>query len=168
MSHVSYASAVESIMYVMVYTRLDISHAVSVVSRCMDRLGKIYWQAVKWILQYLRGTSHVDLLYDKIIDIYGEIVGYVDSDYAGDLDKRRSLTGYVFTLCGNVISWKATLQSTVALSTTKIEYMTATEAVKEAIWFKSLVGNLDLQQELIVVYCDSQSVIHLTKNQMFH
>ena len=47
---------------------------------------KIYWQAVKWILQYLRGTSHVDLLYDKIIDIYGEIVGYVDSDYAGDLE----------------------------------------------------------------------------------
>ena len=102
------------------------------------------------------------------IDIYGEIVGYVDSDYAGDLDKRRSLTGYVFTLCGSVISWKATLQSTVALSTTEIEYMTATEAMKEAIWFKSLVGDLDLQQELIVVYCDSQSVIHLTKNQMFH
>ena len=128
MSHVPYVSAIgrENIMYVIVCTRLDISHAVSDVSRYMDRLGKIHWQEVKWILQYLRGTSHVDLLYDKIIDIYGEIVGYVDSDYAGDLDKRRSLTGYVFTLCGSVISWKATLQSAIPLSTIEAKYIATT------------------------------------------
>ncbi|KAF2319808.1 hypothetical protein GH714_019169 [Hevea brasiliensis] len=61
------------------------------------------------------------------------VVGYVDSDFAGDLDKRRSLTGYLFTLSGNAINWKTTLQGTVALSTI--------EAVKEALWFKAL-GNL--------------------------
>ena len=64
---------------------------------------------MKWILRYLRETSHVGLVYDKNIDIYKEIVGYVDFDYAGDLDRRRSLTEYVFTLCDSVISWKATL-----------------------------------------------------------
>ena len=126
MSHVPYASTVGSIMYVMVCTRLEISHAVSVVSRYMDHLEKIHWQAVKWILQHLRGTSHVGLVYDKNFDISREIVGYVDFDYVGDLDRRRSLTRYVFTLCGSVISWKATLQSTIALSTTKAEYITTT------------------------------------------
>ena len=130
---------------------------------------------MKWILRYLRWTSHVGLVYDKSSDISKEIVGYVDFDYVGDLNRRRSLIGYVFILCGSVISWKATLQSTIALSTIKVEYMVVTktwymvtiEAVKEAIWFKALVGNLGLQQELTLVYCDRQSVIHLTKNQMF-
>ena len=56
MSHVPYASVVWSIIYVMVCTRLDISHAVSVVSRYMDHPGNIHWQVVKWILRYLRGT----------------------------------------------------------------------------------------------------------------
>lgn len=84
------------------------------------------------------------------------------------MDKRRSLTGYVFTLSGSVISWKATLQSVVALSTTEAEYMAITEAVKEAIWLQGLVSDLGLDQKKTLVFCDSQSAIHLTKNQMFH
>ncbi|XP_075107062.1 secreted RxLR effector protein 161-like [Nicotiana tabacum] len=51
----------------------------------------------------------------------------------GDLDKRRSTTGYVFTFANAPVSWKSTLQSTVALSTTEAEFMEITEAVKEAI-----------------------------------
>jgi len=49
----------------------------------------------------------------------GILTGYVDSDFGGDLDKKRSLTGYVFTLGGCAISWKSTLQSIVALSSTE-------------------------------------------------
>uniref|UniRef100_A0A3Q7IES9 Reverse transcriptase Ty1/copia-type domain-containing protein n=1 Tax=Solanum lycopersicum TaxID=4081 RepID=A0A3Q7IES9_SOLLC len=64
--------------------------------------------------------------------------GYSDSDYAGDVDKRRSMIGYVFTLGGSVVSWKATLQPTVTLSTTEAEYMALTEAAKEGIWLKGL------------------------------
>ncbi|KAK3037862.1 hypothetical protein RJ639_031222 [Escallonia herrerae] len=48
------------------------------------------------------------------------------------------------------------------------EYIVAIEAVKEAIWLKGLVGDLGLKQESSIVYCGSQSVMHLTKNQMFH
>ena len=155
MSHVPYASVVRSIMYVMVCTRPNISHIVSVVSRYMDRPRKIHWQTVKWILRYLKWTSHVGLVYDKSSDISGEIVGCVDYDYARDLDRRISLSRYVFTLGGCVISWKTTLESTVALSTTEAKYITVIEIVKEAIWSMNLVSNLVLQQELIVVYCDS-------------
>lgn len=139
-----------------------------VVSRYMGSPGKIHWQAVKWIFRYLKGTADVGLVYGRSSNIDSNIIGYVDSDYAGDLDKRRSLTGYVFTLSGCAISWKATLQSTVALSTTEAEYMAAAEAVKEAIWLRGLVSDLGLLQDTSVVYCDSQSAIHLTKNQMYH
>ena len=72
------------------------------------------------------------------------VVGYFDSNYASDLDKRRSTTGYVFTLAKAPVSWKSTLQSTVALSTMEAEYMAITEAVKEAIWLQGLLDDLVL------------------------
>ena len=103
----------------------------------------------------MRGTANIGLVYDRVSTDSGSVIGYVDSDFASDLDERKSLTGYVFTLSGSVISWKSTLQSTVALSTTKVEYMAATEAVKEAIWLKGLVGDLGLQQDDSVVFCDN-------------
>ncbi|KAG8481449.1 hypothetical protein CXB51_026307 [Gossypium anomalum] len=93
---------------------------------------------------------------------------YVDADFAGDLDRRRSLTGYVFTIEGCAISWKATLQTTVALSTTEAEYMAITEACKEAIWLKGLFSELNEDLQINTVFCDSQSAIFLTKDQMFH
>ncbi|KAJ8640321.1 hypothetical protein MRB53_017015 [Persea americana] len=90
---------------------------------------------------------------------FGSVIGYVDSDFAGDLDRRRSLTGYVFTFVSGAISWKAALQSKDVLSTTEAEYMAATEAVKEAIWLAGLVGDLGLEQKLVIVFYDSQSAI---------
>lgn len=65
MSHVLYASVIESLMYGMIYTHYDISHVVSVVSGCMECLGKAHWKVVKWIFQYLRGTANVGLMFDK-------------------------------------------------------------------------------------------------------
>ncbi|KAH9793888.1 hypothetical protein KPL71_004697 [Citrus sinensis] len=166
MARVPYASAVGSLMYAMVCTRPDISQAVSMVSRYMHDPGKSHWLAVKWILRYLYGTVDVGLLFKK--DCGQQCVGYCDSDFAGDLDKRRSTTGYIFTLGGGPVSWRSILQSTIALSTTEAEYMVATEAVKEAIWLKGLLGDLGVIQENITVFCDNQSVIFLAKNQTYH
>ncbi|KAH9792408.1 hypothetical protein KPL71_004103 [Citrus sinensis] len=140
MARVPYASVVGSLMYVMICTRPDISQAVSMVSRYMHNPGKNQWLTVKWILRYLYGTVDVGLLFKK--DCGQQCVGYYDSDFAGDLDKQRSTTGYVFTLGGSPVSWRSILQSTIALSTTEAKYMTVTEAVKEAIWLKGLLGDL--------------------------
>ena len=88
---------------------------------------------MKWILKYIQKTLDVGLIFEKD-DMAGQhVVGYCDSDYAGELDKRRSTTGFVFTLAKAPVSWKSTLQSTMAFSTTEAEYMAITEAVKEAI-----------------------------------
>ncbi|KAH9761191.1 hypothetical protein KPL70_000407 [Citrus sinensis] len=166
MARVPYASAVGSLMYAMVCTRPDISQAVSMVSRYMHDPGKSHWLTVKWILRYLYGTVDVGLLFKK--DCGQQCVGYCDSDFAGDLDKRRSTTGYVFTLGGGPVSWRSILQSTIALSTTEAKYMAATEAVKEVIWLKGLLGDLGVIQENITVFCDNQSAIFLGKNQTYH
>ena len=85
----------------------------------------------------------------------GGLVGYTDSDYGGDHIRHHSLTCYIFTLYRCAVSWKATLQSTVALSTTEAEYMSLTEGVKEAMWLHGLVGNLGLEVQKPAIYCDS-------------
>jgi len=135
MSRVPYASAVGSLVYAMVCTRPDIAHAVGVLSRFISKPGKEHWTAMKWVFRYLHGTSDYGLCYqgrpglDRVLDIHG----FFDVDWAGDLDQRRSTSGYVFNLFGGVVNWMSKKQSIVALSTTEAEYMAATHASKEAV-----------------------------------
>ncbi|XP_057247302.1 secreted RxLR effector protein 161-like [Beta vulgaris subsp. vulgaris] len=91
MSKVQYASAVGSLMYAMVCTMPDLAHVVSVVSRFMTQPGKEHWQAVKRIFRYLKGTAYLGLIYGN--DAECLVTGYSDSDYVGDIDTRRSMTG---------------------------------------------------------------------------
>ncbi|RVW63516.1 Retrovirus-related Pol polyprotein from transposon TNT 1-94 [Vitis vinifera] len=100
MKSVPYSSVVGSLMYAMVCTRPDLAFAVSVVSRFMSNPGKAHWEAVKWIMRYLKGSSSVCLVY-------------------GNGDVSSGLVG-----------WRASLQPTVALSTTEAEYMSLTEGSK--------------------------------------
>uniref|UniRef100_A0A2N9J916 CCHC-type domain-containing protein n=1 Tax=Fagus sylvatica TaxID=28930 RepID=A0A2N9J916_FAGSY len=167
MSKVPYASAVGCLMYAMVCTRPDLAHAVSTVSRYMANPGREHWNAVKWIFRYLKGTAEHGILFSRQPGT-NSVVGYVDADYAGEVDDRRSTTGYVFTLSGGPICWKSTLQSIVAMSTTEAEYMAVAEAAKEALWLKGLVKELGLNQGGVQMHCDSQSAIYLAKNQVYH
>ena len=98
MSHVPYASAVGSLMYAMVCTRPDIAHAVGVLRRYMSKPGKEHWTLVKRVFRYLHGTTSYGLCYQgrPQLDIVLDIHGFVDADWAGDLDRRRSTSGYVF------------------------------------------------------------------------
>ena len=101
MAKVPYASAIGSLMYVMVCTRPDIAQAVGAVSRYMNNPGKLHWEAVKWILRYLWGTTSKELCFKGGDTI---LTGYVDTDLVGNVDIRRSTTGYVYTLGGTAAS----------------------------------------------------------------
>ena len=165
MERVPYASAVGSLMYAMVCTRPDIAHAVGVVSRYMSNPGREHWEAVKWILRYLRGTADLSLCFGQ--DGSG-LQGFVDADMAGDVDGRKSTIGYVYALGGTAVSWVSKLQKIVALSTTEAEYVALTEASKEMVWLKSFLEELGHKQDKCILHCDSQSVIHLAKNPVYH
>ncbi|KAH9762165.1 hypothetical protein KPL70_000710 [Citrus sinensis] len=168
MADIPYSQAVGSLVYTMVCTRADISYAVSVVSRFMSNPGKLHWDAVKWVLRYLKGTLDHGLMYGKSKHEVCDIRGYVDSDFAGDLDRRKSISGYLFILDSCLISWKATLQHIVALSSTEAEFVAATEAVKESMWLRGLLNELWLKQKTVKIFCDNQSAIQLIKNQVYH
>lgn len=168
MKNVPYSNAVGSLMYAMICTRPDIAYGVSLVSRFMGNPSKEHWKSVKWMLRYLKGTVDKGLVFSSNTRNDSCIEGYCDSDFAADLDRRRSLTGYAFTLGGNLISWKANLQHIVALSTTEAEYVALIEAIKEAIWLQGITKELGLGNQVPRVHCDSQSAIHLSKNSAFH
>lgn len=153
----------------MIGSRLDIAHGVSLVSRYISKPGRIHWQAIKWLLRYLKGSTNVGLVYKKVGNQGDIVVGYFDSDYAADLDKKRSLIGYIFTFGGNiVISWKSSLQHIVALSTIEAEYVALMEAIKEALWLHGITKELGFKEHMVKVYCDLQSAIHLSKYSSFH
>nr|KYP31853.1 Retrovirus-related Pol polyprotein from transposon TNT 1-94 [Cajanus cajan] len=165
MSKVPYSSAVGSLMYAMVCTRPDIAYAVGVVSRFLSNPGKEHWNAVKWILRYLKGTAKSCLCFGN-----GNLMltGYSDADMAGDVDSRKSTSGYLITFAGGAISWQSRLQKCIALSTTEAEFIAITEGCKEILWMKKFLQELGQDQESYVLYCDSQSAIHLSKNSTFH
>ena len=93
----------------------------------------------------------VGLIYGSNLDYC--LTGYSDADFAVDLAKKRSLTRHAYTLGGCLVSWKATLQPSVALSTTEAEYMALTEAAKEGIWLRGLINDLGINQEYANIYC---------------
>jgi hypothetical protein len=167
MSKVPYASAVGCLMYAMVCIRPDLAHAVSVVSKYMANLGKQHCDAIKWIFRYLKSTTDYDITFVRQKSDLS-VMGYVDADYARNLDDRRSTTGYVFTFTGGPICWRSMIQFIVAMSTTEVEYMAGAEAVKEALWLTGLVRELGIQQVGVPLYCNSQSAIYLVKNQVYH
>ena len=88
---------------------------------------------MKWTLHYLIGTTYISSVYNTSSSTRSNAGAFIDLDYTCDLDRMRSLIGYVFTLLGYAISQKTILQSTIALFITKAEYMTLTGVVKEAL-----------------------------------
>lgn len=94
LSEIPHASAVGSLMYAMVGSWPDLGYAVGLVSRYMGNPRRIHWEAVKWIMKYLAGTSSFCLNFTKNSNF--RVESFCDADYARDLDRRRSVTGYVF------------------------------------------------------------------------
>ena len=80
----------------MVCTRPDLAHVVSTVSKYMANLGSEHWNAMKWIFRYLNGTAGYGILFVRQHE-ENSVEGYVDLDYAGNMDNKRFTTGYVFT-----------------------------------------------------------------------
>ena len=158
MSKVFYASAIGSLMYDIVCTRPDIAHTMGVVSRFMSRPGKQHWEAVKWILRYLKGSLDTCLCF---IGASLKLQGYVDADFAGDIDSRKITTEFVFILGGTTISWPSNLQKIVTLSTTEVEYVAVTEAGNEMIWLHGFLDEVGKKQEMGILHSDSQNAIFL-------
>ncbi|KAK8663809.1 hypothetical protein V6N13_083614 [Hibiscus sabdariffa] len=169
MSQIPYASAIGSIMYAMICTRPDLSYALSMTSRYQANPGEGHWTAVKNVLKYLRRTKDVFLVYGGEEELH--IKGYTDASFQTDKDDSRSQSGFVFCLNGGAVSWKSSKQDTVADSTTKAEYIAASEAAKEAVWIKKFITGLVVIPSIadaVDLYCDNNGAIAQAKEPRSH
>ena len=150
----TYSQLIGSLMYLSVCTRPDLAQAVGALARHMAKPTTEHWTAAKGVLRYLSGTANYGITFG------GQelkLTAYCDADYGGDIDTRRSTTGYVFILGGGAISWSSRLQPTVAVSTTEAEYMAAAYAIKEALWLRTLLYELGLGQDTITICADNRA-----------
>ena len=161
-----YKQMVGSLMY-MTATRPDLMYVVSLVSRFMESPTEVHHQAVKKILRYLKGTVNYGLFYKK--SEINVLVGFSDSDYAGDLDDRKSTSGYVFLLSGAAVSWSSKKQPVVTLSTTEAEFIAAAACACQGIWLRRILEEVKCtQQGPLMLFCDNSSAIKLSKNPVLH
>ena len=156
-----YAEVVGSLMYLMTCTRPDLAQSVGALSRFVSDPRKEHWEAAVKVLRYVVGTLDLGLQYGGKTR---EVIGYCDADYAGDLDTRKSTTGYVWLMHGGAVSWRSVLQPTVALSTAEAEYMAAAGAAREALWLRKLLHDLGVAKDAPRVLSDSQSALALVRN----
>jgi hypothetical protein len=159
-----YAVLVGKLMYLAVNTRPDLAHAVSTFTKYMSCPTEQHWVALKHVLRYLAGTRAQGITYGGNANVDGvvavpELAAFCDADWGGDLDSRRSTTGYVFTLFGGAISWQSRLQPTVATSTVEAEYIACAAAVKEALWLRTLLHDLGYPVGTVAIGCDNQGTL---------
>ena len=164
-----YRQAIGSLMYLMVGTRPYMAFCVGKLSQFVENPTDDHWVAVKRALRYLAGTVNMCIEYsDKHVNNLTSVIGYSDSDWAGDHSDRKSTNGYVFTLYGGAISWCSRKQTIVAASTCEAEYIGLTLASKETIWLRRLVSDILGPQVLnkpMVVWSDNNGAISLTTNE---
>lgn len=126
-----YKQIVGSLMY-LTSTRPDIMYAVSLISRYMENPTEVHLLAAKRIFRYLKGTADFGIWYKKVGD--SSLFGFSDSDYAGDLDDRKSTSGFVFIMGSGAVSWSTKKQQIVTLSTTEAEFVAAASSSCQGIW----------------------------------
>lgn len=165
--HALYREMVGSLLYIASWTRPDIAFAVSELSRFVSNPGQIHLTAAKRIFRYLKKTISAGIQYRWFFDLpewqrfaLNVLWGFVDSDWAGCPDTRRSTSGYALMLNGAAVSWKSKRQPTVALSSAEAEYISGSSLVQEVIYLRKLLNNLGFPQPgPTVIYADNETCI---------
>lgn len=135
-----YASIVGSLQWLAQGTRPDIAYQTSTLSRFISNPSSQHLKAAVHVLGYLLRTR----LYKLVFDGRGQYLeGFTDSDWGGDLDTRRSTTGFIFYTRGDAISWMSKLQPTVALSSVEAEYIAMSTAAREMVWLTQLLDEVN-------------------------
>jgi len=118
---------------------------------------------VKRIFRYLTGTKNLGLWYPREGDF--SLVGYTDADYAGYKVYKKSTSGTCQLLEPCLVSWHSNKQNSVALSTTEVEYITASASCAQLLWIMQQLRDLGINLKEVPIKCDNKSAIDITKIQ---
>jgi len=172
-----YLSMVGSLMYAALGSRPDIAFSVTSLSRYNVQPLEMHLTAAKRVLRYLKTTSNLRIHYRHHPHPHLSVIGYTDSDWAGNLKTRKSVGGCVFGLgylnsnleivMSGPIHWQAKSQSVVALSTLEAEYIACSHATRESLWLKRILKEASEEMPVktsagpVPIGCDNQGAIKL-------
>jgi hypothetical protein len=171
-----YQEMVGTLMYSAISCRPDIAHAVQLLARAMQAPTQQHMSDAKRVFRYLAGTKEVGLVFgsrqgDFVADTRGrntfrlDVCAFADADWANDKKDRKSITGWVAKVNGDVISWASKKQRTVAQSTCEAELYAEAAAIQEVLWLRGMLMELGLHvQAGSTVHGDNQSTVALSNN----
>jgi hypothetical protein len=164
----AYRSLVGSLRY-LVNTQPNLSFSVGYVSRFMEEPLEEHLAAVKHILRYISGTKTHGVFYPRKKEGGNRLLGYTDSNLAGDLDSRRSTSSVLFFLDDSLVSWQSVKQRVVPLSSCEAKYIAAATGACQGVWLARLLANMtDTAVSVPMLKVDNESALSLIKNPVHH
>ena len=160
-----YRSIISSLLY-LTASRADVSFSVGVCARFQVALKESHMTAVKRIIRYVYGTSDYGIWYSR--DSNDCLAGYLDADWAGCVDDRKSTSGRCFYLENNLVSLMSMKENSVSLSTVEAEYIITGSCYAQLLWMKKLLHDYGISQDTMCVFCDNTSTINISKNPIQH
>ena len=162
-----YRSVLGSIMWGQLATRPDLSFSVSLLARFQADPGVEHWNALLHVVGYIKNTLDYGLTYSRDSDI--SPTAFVDADYGGCRDTRRSTSGFVFMMAGGPVAWSSKRQATVALSTVEAEYVAMSRCAQQMAWMHSWLDEVEIEYSRPgLIRGDNRGAIALTKNTKDH
>ena len=162
-----YRSGIGMLLYLVKFSRPDLSNAVRELSKVNDGATAEHMKDLMRVIKFAIDTKHKVLVY-KVLTMKEnkwEMKAFCDSDWAGDADDSRSITGFCIFLNGCLISWKSRGQKTVTLSSSEAEYVAVSEVCTEVLFIKTIMDFLGLEISLpITVFCDNIGAIYIANN----
>ena len=161
-----YQSGVGSLLYLLKHSRPELSNCVRELSKGMTKANEAHYKLLLRAIKYLQMTKGRKLiLHPKTTEEMWSLKAYSDSDFAGDKNDRRSVSGFVIYLCGCPVAWKSRSQKSVTLSSTEAEYVAISEVATEILYIKSLLDFVNVKVDMpIEVFVDNIGAIFLSKN----
>ena len=167
MANKPYRPVLGSVMWGQLATRPDLSFAVSLLSRFQADPGIEHWKGLLHVIGYIKNSMDYGLTYSRDADLTP--LAYVDADYGGCRETRRSTSGYVFTMAGGAVTWSSKRQATVALSTVEAEYVAMSRCAQQLIWMQTWLDEVEIAHTTPgVIRGDSRGAIALAKTTKDH